>query len=417
MSNFYHNIFYYYRGAQESDKNRERQLEDNTTKALINTLEYGGRKVRNGFLEWIGVEKPENIRFELQKKTIGKGRIERKSKRVLLALVPAEGKATPLVESGKQESRPDAWIYGDDFAVLIESKVVGYLDADQMRYHFQKLTIGEKRFPVCEERTWAELHAFFKSLTPELTENSRWIVNQFMRYLEYCNMTDFTGFEKEIFDFFFIHDSEESKKWVKETIKSFAEETSQSLKAVEPFYEDYDVGSLSLKKMQTKEEENHAWAAFGPKDSKYRNYAHQTIILNSQGIEVLVNVELKSAVDRLKEKVLRDKQTFVEIIRNLKPEASMVVQLQERKQIQASLYSYHQVFAIEVDYLKKDELGEHGFDYLVTMLQKIPLPYFTVKAKISRSAVLSMKDQKKQLVEKVIHIMTEFHSMVRYINE
>jgi len=111
MSNFHKNIFYYYRGAQNSNSNRERQLEDNTTKALINTLQHGGSEVRFHFLKWLGIEKPENIQFELQKKTIGKGTIRRKKQRILLALVPAKSKQTNLNETERTDTRPDAWIY------------------------------------------------------------------------------------------------------------------------------------------------------------------------------------------------------------------------------------------------------------------------------------------------------------------
>jgi hypothetical protein len=417
VSNFYHNIFYYYRGPKDSDRNRERQLEDNTTKALINTLQHGGKEARIAFLKWIGIDNPKNIRFELQKKTIGKGVIARKSKRILLALIPTKSKITKLNETDNKDSRPDAWIYGDDFVVLIESKVVGYLDSNQIRYHFQKLKFNEDNLPIFEERTWADVYCMFSEFSSNIVGKNNWLINQFKQYLEFCNMTEFTGFEKEIFDFFFIHDGEETKQWVRETVKSFAEIILLNLNKFESFYEDYDVGSLRLKEMQIDEEENHCWAAFGPKEKKYGQFAHQTIIINSQGIEILVNVELKSAVDKLKKKVLKEKKIFIRNIKSLNLENPLCIQLQERKQKQASIYSYHQILKIEADYLKDEELGKYAFEYLVKMLKKVPLPYFTIKTHISRRSVLGMKDQKKLLVDKVINIMKEFHPIIDYINK
>lgn len=46
----HHNLFYSYRGASIDDADRERQLENNLTRALINTLELGGETVWRPFL-------------------------------------------------------------------------------------------------------------------------------------------------------------------------------------------------------------------------------------------------------------------------------------------------------------------------------------------------------------------------------
>jgi hypothetical protein len=145
MADFHHNIFYYYRGAQQSDQERERQLEDNTTKALVNTLEHCSRTIAIKFLrDLLGIVVAEPVRpeFELQKASISKGEIGNKSQRLLLGIVPTKETMDPCTELGKTvvgegDSRPDAWIYGDNFVVLVESKVEGgesvYRDlADQL---------------------------------------------------------------------------------------------------------------------------------------------------------------------------------------------------------------------------------------------------------------------------------------------
>lgn len=76
MPDFHHNIFYYYRGAMQEDSQFERQLEDNTTKALINTLEHCSQSVSQKFLNWLGIHASGKPHFELQRKSIGEAKIK-----------------------------------------------------------------------------------------------------------------------------------------------------------------------------------------------------------------------------------------------------------------------------------------------------------------------------------------------------
>ena len=45
----HHNLFYGYRGPNIGDSDRERQLENNVTKAVITTLRLGGEPVWRPF--------------------------------------------------------------------------------------------------------------------------------------------------------------------------------------------------------------------------------------------------------------------------------------------------------------------------------------------------------------------------------
>ncbi len=225
---FHHNIFYFYKGSQGDDDARSRQLEDNTTKALINTLENIDSKITERFLRYVGVSTDEIGRIEccLQKNDIGISTLQRKNELILLTIVPEKKKVVPFFSSSKHHSRPDAWIYGNKFAILVESKVVGYLNYPQMQEHYHKLAVNSKGTLECNEITWGEVQRFFRSelTATEYVNNSTdvFLLKQFMEYLDMCNLADFNGFDSEFFDYFFTHDNEESRAWAKSKISSFA---------------------------------------------------------------------------------------------------------------------------------------------------------------------------------------------------
>lgn len=391
-------------------------MEDNTTKALINTLEHCGPTIALKFLDWLGIAVTGRVRFELQKATIGTGKIQSRSQRLLLGLVPSRGARDPYAGleetvTEKEGGRPDAWLYGDAFIVLLESKVEGPLELDQMQRHFQKLRVGMEGQPRCEVRTWAEAHQFFVEILPELSGKDKWIVEQFIQYLEWIGMAEFIGLEREIFDYFITHDDEEMRQKVRGTVQSFAEKILGGLQAFDSsFYQSYDVGTLRLK-------DKYCWVAFGPGDKKYRQWAHQTVSLNAYALDVFVNVELKPAIDRLRQRINQDKRAFRRVIAELPSPFS--VQVIERKKRQASIYDYHNIANLQAEYLKHPELGEHGFDYIETLLERVPLPYLTVTRRIDRDSALklSQKDQGHSLVDKVVCIMKAFHPLVEFINE
>ncbi len=382
MTDFHRNVFYYYKGAHQSQQEVERQLENNTTKSLVNTLEYCNDPVAVMFLDWIGITATgRQIKFQLQKKTIGEQEMRGKSQRLLLGLAPTKEDDDPCAMldgmATEGDSCPDAWLYGEDFVVLIESKVIGSLDPDQMRCHAHKLQGELEQQPKCEVRTWAEVHGFFKRLLDEsgdkLSDRDKWILDQFTQYLEELGMSEFIGLEPEIFDYVVAPEDEDTRQKVIGTIRSFADKIMAQLRDISElsFYEDYDVG-----KFQRGAE--YCWVAFGPKDKAYRQWAHQTITLDAKGIEVFVNVELKSATDRLKKKLRLNGQTFRKVILGLLPNEPYSVRVEERKQRQASIYDYNPIVTLNACDLKDSHLGAPGFSDIETLIERISLPYLPI---------------------------------------
>jgi len=166
-------------------------------------------------------------------------------------------------------------------------------------------------------------------------------------------------------------------------------------------------------------EDTYCWVAFGPGDLRYRQWAHQTISLDSYALEVFVNVELKPTIDRLRKKIHQNKQAFREIISKLPEPFS--VRVEERKQKQAALYLCHTIANLDTYCLKNpdSELGRHGFDYIEVLLEQVHLPYLSVRRRIDRNSVLevSQKDRGQSLVDEVVSVMQKFHPLVDFINE
>ena len=423
MTDFHHNIFYYYRGAKQSDQDRDRQLENNTTKTLINTLEHCSSKVVVEFLKWLDIAATGKAKFELQKETIGERRIRRKSQRLLLGLVSDKGQNTVCAElegPAERGSRPDAWLYGKDYVVLIESKVGDVpLELNQMRCHFQKLQIGGNQQPRCEVRTWAEVHRFFIGILPNLSDKDKWLVEQFTQYLEWNSMTEFTGFEEEMFDFFVTHDDEDTgtKKWVRDTMQAFANKILNGTDGLrsfnDAFYRDNHVGNLGLN-------DDHCWVAFfgpenGGQDGPIGNWAHQTVSIYDYGLDVFVNVELKPAVDKLRKKISRNRQAFRDTISKLP--GSFSVEVAERKYNRPRYYDYYRVASLEADYLKHPNLGPAGLEYMETLLKQIHLPYLSVRRRIDKKQALELsRGNGDDMINEVVSIMKAFHPLVEFIN-
>jgi hypothetical protein len=150
-------------------------------------------------------------------------------------------------------------VYGDGFVVLVESKVNGDFWPGQMQAHFEYLKHEGYSEPTLFRRTWRDLHSAFVRLLPRLDGIPKFLVEQFIQFLEYSGMGGFTGFQIEHFRYFLLHDDDDSRRWIREQVTSLGDLVLASLKAEEPFYNSLAVGNL-------KSDQSECWVAFGPPD-------------------------------------------------------------------------------------------------------------------------------------------------------
>ena len=86
----HNNLFYSYRGPILDADARERQLENNLTKALVNTLSLGGEKVCRAFLSEIGIRDARDAKFLLQRRDLQIRSAKDRQDHVLLGISKCE---------------------------------------------------------------------------------------------------------------------------------------------------------------------------------------------------------------------------------------------------------------------------------------------------------------------------------------
>jgi hypothetical protein len=407
---FHHNVFYSYRGPIAEDADRDRQLENNLTKALINTLSWGGPPVWQPFLAALGISGVPR-RFLLQRREIPGG-IANKRHRLLLGISNCNSNWLPCKPiEPSYESVPDAWVYGDGFAVLMESKVKGDFLPGQMQAHLKRLEITNGNPTETKLLAWKELHRLFCGILQSLNDTApRFLVEQFIQFLEYSGMSGFTGFRREHFDYFVLHDDDDVRRWVLDQVKEFASLVWKNLHDFAPFYEAFEIGALERTN-------SYCWIAFGPADRAYRKVTHQTMTLSSAGLQVFVNTELKIATDQLKSVVSKSGHAFRAELKRLHEFEPFDVVLEERKQRQASLYEYTPKMQLHSSMLADVRSGDVAWQAFSQTVQQLPLPYLKIVRLIRPPRLLELSNcDLPKVVDYVVDIFKQNHAVVSLLN-
>ena len=409
------NLFYSYRGPATDITDRDRQLENNITKALINTLELGGSSVYGPFLAWLGLAYAPGVKFLLQRYNLLTAPAAEKDNRVLLGISKKEKEIdwTRTDVSGTADSVPDAWVYGDNFVILVESKIDdAAFSQRQMQAHLARLQSTGHKPPQIVTKTWSQIHGFFERLLPRLTDlsSAKLLVEQFIGFLEYSGMTEFTGFRLEHFRYFLFRDDNDARRWIREQVGYFATRVQAGLYESTPFYEATDIGNLKLT-------DAHCWAAFGPSGNAYRKVTHQTISLGPDGLRVFVNSELKSATDRLKTVLKESNVTFRTALQHLHRFEPFELVLEERNQRQASIYDYTPKLRLHSSLLD-ESVDDVAWNAFAKTVEQLPLPYLRIERLVPAQKLIELsRCLPPNVVENIVEMLLRNHAVVKLLNE
>ena len=202
MSELHRNIFYYCGLSKRSGSiKKQTPLENNVTKALLNTLDLCPG-LRRRFLEWLRDRYDLTIdpmTFAYLAVLGNPDKDETSKDRVILLGIKKHRSDREGTPSGGTKYF-DGKIVGEDWLIAIESKIGG-MDKCQFKAQKDQITATQD-----EQILWKDVHGFFRELVElrgdELSECEKLFIQQFNDYLEIAGLIGFSGLDKERFAFF-----------------------------------------------------------------------------------------------------------------------------------------------------------------------------------------------------------------------
>jgi len=404
QTDFHHNIFYYY-GRSNSTYNprdakiRETQLENNTTKALVNTLTYCSDSVKEEFFKRLGLKWKAPSNFMLQTKIVDGSYLGPDTKKLLLGIVPPwinTQDKEPTYEPNESESIPDAWLLCKNCSVLVESKIAGFLNQKQIESHLKLLHANTEVF---KQVTWEQIYKIFSRLVVE-SDVDQFLIHQFCEYLEFIEMAGFVGFKPEYFEYL------RSKKFdyeMKDTIRKAMQTLRLQLKE--------RIGKKYPKSRVGNFQEDICWAAFSNAE-KHQDVAHVTVEIWPEWFEVFANVETQKPIMILKNNIKNKPKELVKILKKL--QAEYIVTITSRVYIARRKYDYQNQMELSIaDLFPNGRTSKEKIDSMKELLSRIKYPQFSIRRRYPQEYVIS---RGKEFISDILDAINNLDEFVNFAN-
>ena len=364
MKSPYQNIFYYYRGpsSKQDLSDFDIQVEDNTTKALINTLEFcdkAGFDVLSGsFLRAAGISVRRIISFRLQK--------------------------------GLKNSRPDAFLDMGSCGIYIETKVNASLNLNQIKSHLNDInrndvlliitnksedkntlkTIRDRRIKYL---SWKDVHRVCVKSKNGIKKSKHFnpikeIINQFAGYLEVIVMTHFSGFKDADFEFF-VEQNKYYKPILKRKLESLYEDLKKRLPAdISRQYSSLKTGNISQK-------DTRAWIAIQKPGKDSMNQCNFTLELRKNNFQINAVIrngrtsQPRTPIGVFYKKLTDNPSKFSDTLRKLPEGAEFKIfkRVPKGRQIMPGNETWKEIYSMNT----KDITAIQDVEYIRTVLKKV----------------------------------------------
>lgn len=416
MRDLHQNIFFYYRGPSSGtpDGEADPQVEDNTTKALINVLE---------FLQGIGFSD-----FS-EKLTAHLG-------------IPDRRLLSFRLQHCQEASRPDAVLNYGDFAVYIETKVRALVSIDQIQRHLKGIgrddflllisnrTADETKLATVKSDrlrflNWADIQRISMEVLRSIKQTKGLraafhFLKQFTDYLEVVVLTDFNGFKDEDFDFWVYRDPS-YVPFLKRKLEALAEMIKHELpEDVTNVYSSTKVGNISRRAR----DQRHAWVAIKKPDERRDifNQCNFTIEISRAALNINAVIrnghvaDMRRPIGVFCKKLQEDPRGFLRSIRRIRSGACLVVSKRMPKtgrKIMPGNERWDEFFEMQLDEIT----GPKDVAYLLDILKKADRPPAMPGVHIRSSIERGERDliEPKVLVRRIIGVMGGYLPIFSYL--
>lgn len=302
----------------EQGQTRIAHLENDVTKVLLNLLQHCNHKVLKEFLSLISVkDHPGTFKFDFQ--VTNTNAYRQRKNRIILSIIGAfcEQKSNPNYQVEK--GQPDACIYNDQTAILIEVKTQSPLVYEQIQGYVTHY-LGSATFE--KTITWEMITEKFGMLSRQLTSLDRFLLNQFCDFMELIGIAEFSGFK--LSDFTMLGELRRVKK---EDYVDFKRILHKKIEKFMILLKDELQESLKFLNFDFKIAQVHAkspdvWSAFyffnGDPNVHVNRLPNVNFNFLENGINLSINAEIQSAIKIVLDKVKKHPKEFEKAIKRLK---------------------------------------------------------------------------------------------------